>query len=64
MEKKARIETIAEMQRRLICKALNKTSTFKDACLLLAPKGYPTHKTIREMITKYNIYKDSKGVYI
>lgn len=57
-----RIETIDQMRRRLICKALNLTGGVERAYPLLSPKGYPSKRNIYLMVLKYDINKVD-GVY-
>lgn len=58
------IETLAQAERRLIVRALNKTKgKMKEAHKLLAPSGIPSSRNIYLKLTTYKIEADANGIY-
>lgn len=61
VDKLGRIETITQMERRIIVKALNKTKgKMTEALKLLAPTGHPCESSIYKKIHSYGISQDYK----
>ncbi len=58
-----RIETIAQAQKRLMCRALNKYGSIEKSFPFLSPSGSPSIKGLYNLREKLKIKKNTQGVF-